>query len=175
MIKEERLKELKKDNRTIYFLDALFDKVIELDSKDIEYGEDLQAYHILNLNKYKELYGHMCSCLHLISIFENKEDAEFKLRFGNVSKEDKFKHFRTLSLPLYNDLNKDVIIEFPINDNTYLFNIEGNDIVIRLINKDYGSYHNELNIITFDKELTKENYIQACEIIRYLFLWGDFR
>lgn len=96
-------------------------------------------------------------------LFENKEDAEWELEFGNITRTE------TLKLPrweeIYEVANKNILYM----RGGYIGTIEGNrypnfderKIIIKKIWSD---------AILFNKPLTKENYIEACRLCKKLFL-----
>ena len=94
-------------------------------------------------------------------LYETKEEAEECLEFGNIVREERLElpsWEEFLKLPLWDDKNN---VEFKTNKgNTIsIFKTEQNEIIVL---KDIKTL--------FEKPLTKENYLEACELCRKLFL-----
>ena len=152
MIAKERLEDLIEQGAIIY--EAKYNninpvrlnknRIVILTDKYIHfrpyYGEKYQFHKYLN------------------KLFETKEEAEWELEFGNITRTERLK------LPSWEE--KDVFFEFTDKD--------GNDIDLTIC---YGKiliqYYNKDNIMTkeyFNKPLTKENYIEACRLCKKLFI-----
>ena len=166
MITKERLNELIEKGATIYTFCYYQTK------KDIV-GIDTSIY------KKKEIRGNLFYCgVHIIgieNIFETEEDAEFDLRYKNITRPE------TLSLPTWeeveklidkvkngkdNFINLELITQFYTKDNglidfdVYLLK-EDNSLMFEITNNDEFNY---------EFEATKDNYLKGCEICRKLFL-----
>lgn len=162
MIDRERLKELMKQNATIYGI-SKDNEIIVIHSQYIhhpkKFGTNIEIKKILNIayvdmdenTKVFEVNEH--------NVFETKEEAEWYLEFGNITRTE------TLSLPNYTvAINYIDTEKFILADNSsFKFLLLSNPNNIIIINKQNGNQ-------IFSKPLTKENYIEACEKAKELFL-----
>ena len=161
MITEERLKELIEQGAIIYYISEDYIKEIDF-SKIVPnklYYDGFNYYDKYDFNKdeikvfceYEKLYE-----------FETKEEAEWQLEFGNITRTE------TLTLMDYDTFKLlDIPTEFSNSEGEcYRFEIE------ERIGEKYVCIF-ELNGICsyrFNKTLTKENYIEACRLAKKLFL-----
>ena len=142
MITKERLEELIQQSATIYYI---FEDVV-FNTKEII---------PITLNDG--------ASFDITNAFETKEEVEFALRFKRIPRTE------YLDLPTWEEfceLDKLIV--------NYEFQFCGNDKVIYLL---YFIGHKEISVwnnmeckVEFNKKATKENYIEACEICRKLFL-----
>lgn len=161
MISRERLAELIKQGATIYEVKYGNINPVSLKNK-IRYVN--YKYETITFEpRPDEKYLHH---KYFKRLFETKEEAEFAKEFKNI------KHIETLDLPLFNELPEEFRISltrFRKEFNCLLvceLYIKSNDICI-LYNIEGAS-----NCV-FHKPLTKENYWDACEIIKLTFLGDD--
>lgn len=164
MITRERLKELIKQGATIWsnrykrgvelkhfdsFGDWLYD--------DGDISEAVEKPVIFTLKPGEYLRG--------MYAFDELEEysidtIRFKETYQNITRTE------TLSLPTWEEIKKGCATFF--SDSGYLGFITPLDIIV--INK-YGNDGSVSFVKTiFNKELTKENYLKACELCRKLFL-----
>lgn len=158
MIEKERLEELAKKEAIIY--------KIEKEILIAGYSSTLKIIPIkldkdfLNIKMYDVLND----------LFETKEEAEWVLEFGNITREEK------LSLPKWEKIKYDDIGYF-----IYKFHIKNNynffgKLMLWKMNNGTGKIVVEEMVqgwqekIYFEKPLTKENYIEACRLCKQLFL-----
>lgn len=143
MITKERLQELIELGATIYY-----HKLTNGDYFDIL---DLSHSWVAgNIND-----------LELDRLFETKEEAEWELEFGNITRTE------TLSLPTWEEIEKDLK---NCSDGEYV--IVDDDrvtfVYYKLKKKPKLSIIANFDAIEFDA--TKENYIEACKLAKKLFL-----
>lgn len=163
MITKERLEELIKQGATIYWL---YGKSIE---KKVLKHKYHKFFIDTELNEYNEKLGIGIWKHKLSKLFETKEEAEWHLEFGNITRTE------TLKLPTWEE-NKsvDCIFTTPNRSSYYLksrvktgYSIEReNPYIIRI-----GKFGESDNFIDF--EFTKENYILACRKCKEIFLKGE--
>ena len=158
MIKPDRLKELIEQEATIWYanITCITEKILD------------NTYKVDSAYLWKKIKsGAVKSCGYpLENLFETKEEAEWYLEFGNITREEK------LSLPSWEELEKDLDKrngDFWIVDNNYFTFIY-----------DKRDFSSQLKLRTIDENYdwnaTKENYIDACKLCRSLFLgesYGD--
>lgn len=156
MIEKERLEELIKQEATIWCPYYMFDEEgIQLDNKDYIDGEILYVVNEVWKDNFRK------QPLKLEYLFETKEEAEFALKYQNITRTE------TLSLPTWEEIKKEGSSPFFAVD-VFLGFITPLKVII--INK-YGNGSGEGYIEKiFEKPLTKENYYAACELCRKLFL-----
>lgn len=160
MITRERLEELIKNNGTVY---CVLDNVYKI-TLDERYfyilGNYLQWSTVLNKLMPRRTP-------HIDNIYETKEDAEFVKEFKDI------KHTETLDLPLFDYLPETFDISFSRFDKEmdcwiiYELYIEFNEICIL-----FRDVTEEASDCIFREPLTKENYLEACKMVKKLFL-GD--
>ena len=158
MITKERLKKLIEECATIYSND--YGEIQLIKENDLilyENGQNNYILYALEPNKkyHNEIFDE--------DLFETKEDAEFASEFQNITRTE------TLNLPTWKELNKKVdtipnmfwqiakcseFILFLQTDKT----LNNSQIILR------G------NDDTYNWVLTKENYLEACNIAKKLFL-----
>lgn len=150
MISEERLDQLIQNETIIY--DASSKKYIsQLQLNKLMWIDD--NYLCFDRTEYPEIAFIDC-------IFETHEEAEWYLQFGNITRTE------TLSLPAWGKIQKRLEADTSFNvcsfDEILMFISD-----MRIIIHNYG-YKKLVKV--YDKKLTKENYIKACEICKKLFL-----
>ena len=141
MITKERLQELIELGATIYY-----HKLTNGDYFDIL---DLShSWVASNIND-----------LELDRLFETKEEVDWDLEFGNITRTE------TLSLPNYKVAKTYIDTDkFILEDNSnFKFLLLSNPDNIIIVDKQQGNQ-------TFNKPLTKDNYIEACRLAKKLFL-----
>lgn len=159
-ISMNRLQELIKERARVYIPDKHWGVgTIKLQEEDYIRGDRLNGSGII----YENISGtNIGYSMPLKDIFENKEDAEFAIKYQNITRTE------TLSLPTWEEIYETANKEFyNLRDNMYF----------EIIGRRYPSY-DERTIrlvkcytkILFEKPLTKENYLKACELCRKLFL-----
>lgn len=99
----------------------------------------------------------------LESIFATKEEAEWQLEFGNITRTEK------LELPTWEQFKKTTCFDFVGIDWTFyeLHNRRRNKLQL-----DY-SYDNDYYRPEKEWKLTYENYLEACRLCKKLFLGGE--
>ncbi len=160
MIEKERLQELIEQNKEIYFVNWTY-KEIECVNKiviadyiiTLEIVNDL-LYVIRKEDAYKP---EVIWKLKLNELFETKEDAEFALRYKRIP------HTEYLDLPDWEEVEGDYSLEF---GNSSLEIYKSTNRILVMTNRNYLGLYD----YAFDKETTKENYLEACEICRKLWL-----
>lgn len=149
MITEERLRELIEQGATIYkFSGEIF----------IEVPSGLYS---------QEINDRLCCQPDYNLLFETKEEAEWQLEFGNITRTE------TLKLPTWEEAQKKLEVEICApKGRKYLLQtkiITGyscereNPYIIRIDRIGYADSQ-------IDFEYTKENYIEACRLAKKLFL-----
>lgn len=140
MISKKRFEELIEQDATIYYI--FLGKIYDMLAKEYDY-----EWHGFEI------------------IYETKEDAEFTLKYQNITRTE------TLSLPTFEELQskREYFKSFTTNGITHCLVIEmpykkDNGCILIAFN------YNDNTHIKFNEPLTKENYLQACEICRKLFL-----
>lgn len=152
MISRERLQELIENDGTVY---CVGDNVYKI-TLDKRYFCILGNY--LQWSKFLDK-PMLQRTPHIDDIYETKEDAEFAKEFKNVHRID------TLCLPTFEELKKIERFDFKAKDGykyTIHFISGFNTLAItgQISNKYYG-------------EATKENYMEACKMVKKLFLEGE--
>ncbi len=161
MITKERLQQLIEQGATIWAVN-FYNKDIE----KLELNSNLDAVNAGEFMKYdiKQYYYFHYS---FENLFETKEDAEFALRFKRIQKPPEF-----LDLPTWE--------EFITNDkyNYYgssYFSFDNYRLIVKLPSEDDDCEFIGIDVdgnteIYHWEEATKENYLEACEICRKLWL-----
>ena len=157
MITKERLEELVKnaDRNSIIWgvTDYTYHK--SKPALRIEYFElyNMPTFYKNNIDKLFENYNNT-------EFFEIKEEAEWYLEFGNITRTE------ILNLPTWEELQKDLdkrIGDYWIADNFYFIFIY-----------DKRDFNSQIILRTKDENYnwnaTKENYIEACRLCKKLFL-----
>ena len=164
MITKERLEELIKEEKGCYILaNAYTIGYIHLNKRYepiIKTNEDGYNLWVFTSNEYD-----FRDCINDYNLFETKEEAEWYLEFGNITRTE------TLELPSWEevqemlkvDCNECQIVE-KYNIKLYLEVNRYIPIQIKLF-VDYGTYYEK-----FNWNLSKENYIEACRMAKNLFL-----
>lgn len=162
MISRERLEELIKQGATIYEVKYGNINPVSLKNK-IRYVN--YKYETISFEpRPDEKYLHY---KYFKRLFETKEEAEFAKEFKNIQ------HTETLDLPLFDYLPETFDISFSRFDKEmdcwiiYELYIEFNEILIL-----FRDVTEEASDCIFREPLTKENYLEACKMIKKLFL-GD--
>ena len=135
MITKERLEELIGQGATIYYI---FEDVV-FNTKEII---------SITLNDG--------ASFDITTAFETKEEAEWYLEFGNITREEK------LSLPSWE--------EFTTKNYRCCFSGKNNKIITLDCFNGETLEINENELTIFEKPLTKENYIEACRLCKKLFM-----
>lgn len=173
MITEERLKELVKERKD-FFEASIFDDIPrKINVKEIDISKPFVFYDDKSGNAkrvfYNLLSGQLCS-VDLERIFETEEDAKFALKFKRIPKTE------YLDLPTWEEFNKDNFgikfynksrefclhrVRYSASDKNPLWKIDL-----------YESYGDDEDTVAWKKswDLTKENYLEACEVARKLWL-----
>lgn len=157
-ISRERLEELIKEGATIYkvYADVC---VTEIKLNKVNFKVD-------NAYLWQKMRGAFKGCGYpLDKLFETKEDAEWFLEFGNITRTEK------LDLPTWEEFNKwDKLVKFYNNSTNYsmyvfIKNKNTNNCRV-IIYADDG----EQDWIVFEQPLIKENYTLACRKAKELFM-----
>lgn len=170
---EERLKELIEQGATIYSkyrsyllknekehkLDFWYRRIVEI--------KDNKLHYVYEDSDYYEDFDHL---IKLEDLFETKEDVEFALRYKRIPRTE------YLDLPTWDEFNKDNFgvrfynksrefclhrVRYSANDKNPLWKIDL-----------YESYGDDEDTVAWEKswDLTKENYLETCEVARKLWL-----
>lgn len=154
MITKERLEELIKEEATVYYN---YDECVQEKTLNKTYEAD-SAYL---WGKIKG--GAVRSCGYpLEDLFETKEDAEFALRYQNITRTE------TLSLPTWEEINN--CIETKCFGNHTIANFDSFVFEYKRTKTKTVLGVNRGSETIFYDNLTKANYLEACEICRKLFL-----
>lgn len=150
MIEKERLKQLIEQGATVYCPYYMYYDGVELDNQD--YVDDKFLYIFRQVWKKEGGYDKFpFRCL-----FETKEDAEFALEFQDITRTE------TLNLPTWEDIENGTTISFTVSSRNYQFMISKSCNFIAVNYCGYTKY--------FFKSATKENFLEACKIVKKLFL-----
>lgn len=179
MIKAEELKELIEKEATIYKQTCFKNKYVKMKLKKemfINDKNELICKCDKCLKKHKEgKYFEDIDFL-LENFFKTKSEAEFIAKYKNIRRTE------TLDLPTWKEAEIDKIIKISNNQNYCWYLIKSftdkknNEMFEFSLSKDddqfYLSVNNEDSSYKdlFNKSLTCENYLEACEICRKLFL-----
>lgn len=149
MIEKERLEELIKQGATIW---GVVDYTYHSSKpyKRIEYW-DLGNMPTFYIDEFYETNWNA-------EFFETKEDAEFALKYQNITRTE------TLSLPTWEEVQRDLEKR---TDGDYV--IVDNERVTFIYYKPSG-FEVISNCDNYNFGPTKDNYTEACEICRKLFL-----
>ena len=170
MITRERLEELIKQSATIYYIDCEDVEEMKLTKDNNPEIKKDQEYNIEYLefgNRISYLTVMICP---LITLYETKEEAEFALRYQNITRTE------TLSLPTWEEFEQKSYFNFIaldgrniIIEQTLIVDFAEEDCLsdFNLVVSDWNDYtHKSL----FRGDYTKESYTKACELCRKLFL-----
>ena len=166
MISKERLEELIKEEKGCYILaNAYTIGYIHLNKRYepiIETNEDGYNLWVFTSNEYD-----FRDCIHDYSLFETKEEAEWYLEFGNITRTE------TLKLPTYKQVC-DMIYSSKVYKAYGSLTIKTFDKItfryMRQIDDNICLFIDRLNETQYLGSLTKENYIKACKLCKKLFL-----
>lgn len=155
MISKERLEELIKEGATIY--DIFLGNIYFVDLTMAKY------YDVPKYIEYKNNYYDCNLTRDIQDLFETKEEVEWELEFGNITRTE------TLNLPTWEELQKDLEKcpdgEYVIVDNYRITFTYYKPSRFELIsNCDYYTCDN------YNFGSTKENYIEACRVAKKMFL-----
>lgn len=159
MITKERLEDLIKENKKVYYTqnhplteDAMW---IDLTGAEIIPPQECVALSYKIYNNY----GYV-NCFPFKWLYETEEDARWELEMTVTRTE-------TLKLPTWKQFRKGKIILFIGKDkNAYNLTTFSHTLVK---DKKLEVYNMTDNKILFEKPLTKENYIEACKLCLRLF------
>lgn len=166
MITKERLEELIKEKATIYKIrDSMIDdyqlcSCNYLENNELIYGNVLTNYCIRWIGKLEDL-------------FETKEDAEFALKYQNITRTE------TLSLPTWEEISnrKEYSLSFCAKQSRYCLCIDmpyrKDEGCIVLVRQSDPANRTVMECEFERIPATKANYIEACELCRKLFLWEE--
>lgn len=156
MIEKERLEEFIQNKTVIYNIAKGQDGTRWLRTLDVNDIIDIEEKFIYYVpDEYPEIAN-------FSDLFETKEDAEFALRFQNILRTEE------LNLPTFEEFCKNTFFAFTAYNYRYALCIDYDG---SLVVGEYDEYENyfpgeEINY----GELTKENYLKACELCRKLYL-----
>lgn len=166
MITKKRLEELIEQGATIYYIKietfvAGYSNFISI--KEIELYSPIQCKILEKYYNNEDYlivkYGNGTDYFLPYNLFETKEEAEWELEFGNITRTE------TLRLPRWEEfelLGHDV--DFIGEDKTpYYFRLNYNKSEIYITNFTNGK-------AIYCAKATKENYIEACKLCKKLFL-----
>ena len=165
MIKKERLEELIKEQKGCYIMANKYTiGYVHLKEKYEPIIEDREDNY--NLWVFTDDILDFRDCIHSYSLFETKEEAEWELKFGNITRTE------TLRLPSWEEA-QDKDFHF-----CYLYQVEHFCFYIDIYNftnefRIRCSHGIHLDDYVFDKTFDlrdKENYIEACKLCKKLFL-----
>lgn len=158
MISKERLEEMIKHKEIIYAINGPYKYSIPLGISNVNINGN--SVEIKDKSSREYLFK-------LENLIDNKEDFDFLCNYQNITRTE------TLSLPTfeefidkYRTLGENIILDekcIMFNDKLNVYSLYADDEYIWIGKEMYGE-------IMFKKPLTKENYLQACEICRKLFL-----
>lgn len=144
MITKEHLEELIKEKATIYYKGGI--KKPQFYKWSGYWFTDYSIFHE-KLNIWYELKD----------LFETKEEAEWYLKFGNITRTE------TLKLPSWEEFKEIRFVEFFYNEYDYMLQYQNISQKIAVYDRNNkGDY--------FLMEATKENYIEACKLCKKIFL-----
>ena len=124
-------------------------------------------YDVLKYIDYKNNYYSCIITRHIEDLFETKQEAEWYLEFGNITRTE------TLNLPTWEEAQRNLEVEiYAPKGRRYLLETKikvgysvdkENPYIIRIGRVGYADSQ-------IDFEYTKENYIEACRVAKKLFL-----
>lgn len=179
MISKEKFNELNSEKKKIYYLD--YGLLGSCSVKELDFSkrricgvcanyfptpdEELEVHDYCNMQNDSDCdEDFVC---YLKDCYETQEDAEFAEEFKNIE------HTETLDLPLFDYLPENFDISFVRFDKEvdcwiiYELYIEFNEIYIL-----FRYVTEEVSDCIFREPLTKENYLEACKMVKKLFLGG---
>ena len=165
-ITKERLEELIVQEKTIYYIKHGWKKAekIELKRKDPKYKHKIY-YKLAGLiliichdNSYEDEFDYECE-----KLFETKAEAEFEAEYKHIPRTE------YLDLPTFEELKNIksycvVSFIYKNSNRCELYKLNNNYIGVTCIEK--GTLKHPLE----DLELTYENYLEACELCKKLFI-----
>ena len=161
MISKERFEELKKETQIVFYILNNSISILRLDET---YGISTEEYNKTHnckpqlFHNYNGIFQNICD---VEELFETKEDADFALKFKRIPKTE------YLDLPTWEEFNsEDKLAAFTVYPHNYHLLKVGNYIYLR-------SFYGQGGMDIFNKPLTKENYLEACELCRKLWLGED--
>lgn len=172
-ISKERLKELIEQGATIYYVDKADNMrgKIDLSEYEVKIVDDYFLIKTRIKPDFSNYFGyepdwHYDFHIYLSYTFETEEDAEFALRYKRIPRTE------YLDLPTWEEIFKQ---DRCLDCYTKEFAITKNDIVIGicLFGVDFTNKVVEISVGAdkiFVGELTKENYLEVCEVARKLWL-----
>ena len=157
MISKERLEELIKEEKIVYIPDDLWGTIGTLNlKKDFLIKEGRIHGELGDLG----LEGASCSCsIPFEDLYETKDDAEFALEFGNITRTE------TLKLPTWEEFKK--LID---KDNFHFIDKNHSMYTLAGWKGDINIFSPDDDTISITMKLTQENYITACRICKKIFL-----
>ena len=157
MITKERLEELIKQGATIY--EAKYHNINPVDFSKNKVRFITDKFLTLEPSFFEKYKCHK----YFNRLFENKEEAEWELEFGNITRTE------TLKLPKWEEFENDKNVVTIYSKKHLIYHL--------LCYNNLSEYHITIekvdavdNDIMFEKPLTKENYIEACKLCKKLFL-----
>ena len=154
MITKERLEELIKEEATIYVI--THEPFIAGVSSFIGIKEEKLSKES-NIGKDNTLYWQDMGIAELEYLYETKEEAEWYLEFGNITRTER------LELPSWEEFKEIRFVEFFYNEYDYMLQYQN-------ISKKIALYERNNKGDYYLKEATKENYLEACKMAKKLFL-----
>lgn len=158
MITKERFEYLKKETQIVFYILNTSVSILRLDET---YGISTEEYNKTHnckpqlFHHYNGIFQNICDS---DKIFETKEDAEFALRYKRIPRTE------YLDLPIWDEFNsEDKLVAFTVYPHNYHLLKVGNYIYLR-------SFYGQGGMDIFNKPLTEENYLLACELCRKLWL-----
>jgi len=158
MITQERLKELIKQEATIYYLDVEWNiSTISLSKNDFIKTERVGDALVINTKCGPTPFQI------LKQLFETEEDAEEYLKYGNITKTEE------LVMADWNDV-KNTTYGFcgSFNDGTIFYTLSIKDGYVYVDMLDYYYLEHTVNCL-FKKEFNRENYNEARDLFVKLF------
>ena len=170
MIQASRLQELIEQGATIYEPDDIWQTIGKIHLEKKCYISEDNRLHNDEIT-YEDLPGATAMySIPLEELFETEEDAKFVLRYKRIPKTE------YLDLPTWEEFNKDNFgikfynksrefclhrVRYSASDKNPLWKIDL-----------YESYGDDEDTVAWEKswDLTKENYLLACELCRKLWL-----
>ena len=162
MITEERLKELIEQKATIYF--AIPDDIekVELIPENEEFYLKIVDGYLMSITDNEYIYDDTEFIYSLENLFETKEEAEWYLEFGNITRTE------TLKLPTWEEVCKRKK-EIKCWGRKTIAEFDGEEVNIVIPVSQQDKTYIEI-YGRFCRLLTKENYIEACRLAKKLFL-----
>lgn len=155
MISKEQYKKILSKNGSLYFVDLTYKKVIEQKAQNTKF---------IDFSDHPEIHfysdeGEMFWKIELKHLFESKEEAEWQLEFGNITRTE------TLKLPTWEEFCKAPNLKFcGAEHNLYHFFSDLKWLWLEQV------VDENWTIGLYLERATKENYIKACRLAKKLFL-----